>query len=430
MKIKALLFVFFIAAAFCSAENKVIHLNLDGTVHPITAEYVTNAIDLAVQSHAQLVVLQIQTPGGLSESMRTIISKMINSPVPVVVYVAPGGSRATSAGFYIAIAADVAVMAPGTHLGSAHPVFGTDSGEDNENTKTMMTKATEDSVAYIKTLAEHRGRNVEQAEKAVRDSISFTENEALEKHLIDFIAPDIKELLKKLDGQSIKRFNGGTTTVASKDAKIIPFEMTRREKFLALLADPNIAFILVSLGTLGLMIELYNPGSILPGIVGVISLVLFFFSMQILPISYSGAGLILFAIALFILELKVHSHGLLTAGGICSLALGATMLINAPIPEMRVAPGLIILVVGIIATTMIFLLTMVIRAYRRKPVTGVQGLLQEIGTAETDIAPEGRIFVHGEIWQAVSPVLIHKGEKVRILAADGLLLKVEKYDTR
>lgn len=430
MKIKALVFFLVLAAAVCFAENKVIHLNLDGTIHPITSEYVSNAIDYAVANHAQLVLFQIQTPGGLSESMRSIISKMIGSSVPVVVYVAPGGSRATSAGFYITIASDVAAMAPGTHLGSAHPVFGTDTGGDNENTKTMMTKATEDSVAYIKTLAEHRGRNVELAEKAVRDSISFTENEALEKHLIDMISPDIKDLVKQLDGKTVKRFNGNTVTLALKDPRIIPFEMTRREQFLALLADPNIAFILVSLGTLGLMIELYNPGSILPGIVGVISLVLFFFSMQILPVSYSGAGLILFAITLFILELKVHSHGLLTAGGILSLALGATMLINAPIPEMRVSRGLIAVVVAIIASTMIFLLTMVIRAYRSKPVTGVQGLLQEIGTAETDIDPEGRIFVHGEIWQATSPIKIPRGDKVRILAADGLLLKVEKYDTK
>jgi membrane-bound serine protease (ClpP class) len=423
----ALFFVVFFAAILHAEQ--VVHLFLDGTIHPITAEYVTKAIDFASENRAEVVVLQIQTPGGLSESMRTIISKMINSKIPVIVYVAPSGSRATSAGFYITIAADVAAMAPGTHLGSAHPVtIGQDSGApDTENTKTMMKKVTEDSVAYIKTLAERRGRNVQQAEKAVRDSISFTENEAVKANLVNFVAANMPDLLKKLNGMQVKRFDGSMQTVHLSQPKVIEFEMSRREKILSLLADPNIAFLLIGLGMLGLMIELYNPGLILPGIVGVICVSLFLLSVQVLPINYAGLLLIFFAIVLFVLELKLTSYGILTAGGIISLTLGSMMLVDAPIPEMRIAVRVLWTVIGMITLTMAFLVTLVVTLHRKKPVTGVQGLLQEVGTAQSNIDPEGQVFIHGEIWKAVSSDPIEKGERVKIVSIDGLTLHVAKW---
>jgi membrane-bound serine protease (ClpP class) len=427
MKIKALFVLLFVLLIVppVSAAGKVVHFFLDGAIHAITAEYAVKAIDYAKEQEAEAIVFQMETPGGVNESMRTIISKMIASPVPVIVYVAPSGARGASAGFYIIIASDIAAMAPGTHIGSAHPVFGQE-GQDNENTKTMMKKATEDSVAYIKTLAERRGRNIQQAEKAVRDSISFTENEALKFGLIDFVSKDVNELLKSADGKEFKRFDGSTKKLNLKDAKVVQFEMTKRQRFLSLLADPNITFMLVGLGMLGLMIELYNPGLIFPGVIGVILLALFLLSIQVIPVNVAGLVLITLAVILFVLELKIQSYGLLTIGGILSLALGATMLIDAPIPEMRVTFQVIATIITLISLTMATLLYMVISLHRTRPVTGVQGLLQEIGTAQTDINPEGQIFVHGEIWKAFSPEPISKGEKVRIRSVDGLTLRVEK----
>ncbi len=428
MKTKALIGLLFVLAFVSpvSASGKVVHFFVNGAIHAITAEYAVKALEYAVEQEAEAVVFQIQTPGGVSESMRTIISKMIASPIPVIVFVAPSGARGTSAGFYIIVASDIAAMAPGTHIGSAHPVFGQE-GQDNENTKTMMKKATEDSVAYIKTLAARRGRNVEQAEKAVRDSVSFTENEALKLGLIDIVAKDVNELLKNSDGKEIKRFDGSSKKLNFKNAKVVAFEMTKRQRFLSLLADPNITFILVGLGMLGLMVELYNPGLILPGVIGVVCLALFFLSVQVIPVNVAGLVLIALAVLLFVLELKIHSYGLLTIGGILSLALGATMLIDAPIPEMRIAFRVIATIVTLIGLTMATLLYMVISLHRTKPVTGAQGLLQEIGTAQTDINPEGQIYIHGEIWRAVSPQPISKGEKVRIRSVDGLTLRVEKF---
>jgi membrane-bound serine protease (ClpP class) len=345
----------------------------------------------------------------------------------VVVYVAPSGARATSAGFFITVAADLAVMAPGTHLGSAHPVtIGGEEGQDNENSKTMMKKATEDAVAYIKTLTAHRGRNVELAEKAVRDSISFTESEALKSNLIDFVATDIHDLLRKANGKTIQRFDGSQKTLNLDKARIVEYPMTSRQRFLSFLADPNITVLLFSIGMIGILLELYHPGAILPGVVGVISIALCLLSAEILPINYIGVMLILFAIVLFILELKVTSYGILTLGGIVSFVLGATMLFDAPIPEMRVSLKVIATSVLLIVATMAFLLLMVVKLHRRKPLTGLQGLLQEVGTAQTEIHQFGQVFVHGEIWNATAKNPIPKGEKVKIVSVEGLTLHVEK----
>lgn len=428
MKTKALLLLcFLLLYSICyGAEPKVVHLFLDGPIHAITSEYVTRGLDHAKEIKAEAVILQVQTPGGVVDSMRTIISKMINSPIPVIVYVGPSGARATSAGFFITVAADVAVMAPGTHLGSAHPVTMSDGGQDTENTKTMMKKATEDSVAYIKTIAEKRGRNMVQAEKAVRESISFTETEALKNGLIDYIAKDAIDLLQKANGMTIKRFDGAEKKLNLARPNIVRYEMTRRQRFLSFLADPNITVLLFSIGMIGILMELYNPGTILPGIVGVISLALCFLSAQILPINYIGAMLIAFAIVLFILELKITSYGLLTIGGVVAFVLGATMLFDAPIPEMRISYKVIATAVLLITGTMAFLLFMVIALHRKAPVTGLQGLLQETGVAQTEIHGSGQVFVHGELWNAIATEPIQKGEKVRIVSVDGLVLHVEK----
>ena len=423
------LFVFcllLIGSTCFSAEPKVVYLFLDGPIHAVTSEYVTRGIDHAEEINAELVILQVQTPGGIVDSMRTIISKMVNSKVPIVVYVAPGGARATSAGFYMTIAADLAVMAPGTHLGSAHPVTMGSDGEDNENTKTRMKKATEDSVAYIKTLAEKRSRNIEQAEKAVRDSISFTETEALKAKLIDYIAKDKNELLQKANGLTIKRFDGSEKKLNLNKPRVIAYEMTRRQRFLFFLADPNIMVLLFTIGMMGIAMELYHPGAILPGIVGVISLSLGFLSAQILPINYIGAMLVVFSIVLFLLEIKITSYGLLTIGGVVSFVLGATMLFDAPIPEMRISYKVIATSVFLIVATMAFLLFMVVTLHRRRPLTGIQGLLQETGIAKTDIHGSGKVFVHGELWNATANEPIASGEKVRIISVDGLNLRVEK----
>jgi membrane-bound serine protease (ClpP class) len=427
MKTKVLLVLcFLLISSILSAQPKVVHLFLDGAIHAITSEYVIKGIDEAEKENADLCVIQIQTPGGVMDSMRSIISRILSSKVPVAVYVAPSGARATSAGFFITVAADVAVMAPGTHLGSAHPVTIGESGQDNENSKTMMKKATEDAVAYIKTLTGHRGRNVELAEKAVRDSISFTETEALKSNLIDFVANDVHQLLQKADGKTIQRFDGTQKTLNLQKASIVEYPMTRRQKFLSFLADPNITVLLFSIGMIGILIELYHPGAILPGVVGVISVALCLLSAEILPINYIGALLIVFAIVLFILELKVTSYGILTLGGIVSFVLGATMLFDAPIPEMRISYKVIATSVFLIVATMSFLILMVLQLHRRKPLTGLQGLLQETGTAQTEIHQFGQVFVHGEIWNATANNPIPKGEKVKIVSVDGLTLHVER----
>jgi len=414
-------------SSLLSAEPRVLHLFVDGPIHAISSEYVTKGIEEAEKKNAELCIVQIQTPGGVMDSMRSIISRILSSKIPVVVYVAPSGARATSAGFFILIAADLAVMAPGTHLGSAHPVtIGGESGQDNENSKTMMKKTTEDAVAYIKTLAEKRGRNVELAEKAVRDSISFTETEALKSNLIDFVAKDVPELLQKANGKTIRRFDGTEKKLNLEKALVTEYPMTQRQRFLSFLADPNITVLLFSIGMIGILLELYHPGAILPGVVGVISIALCFLSAQVLPINYIGALLILFSIVLFILELKVTSYGVLTVGGIVSFVLGATMLFDAPIPEMRISIKVITTCVLLIVATMAFLVFMVVTLHRRKPLTGLQGLLQEIGTAQTEIYQFGRVLVHGEIWSATANHPIPKGEKVKIVSVEGLTLHVEK----
>jgi membrane-bound serine protease (ClpP class) len=404
----------------------VIVANVDALIHPVSAEFMVEAMDRADAEGAALLVFMLETPGGLVDSTRTIVTRMLAAKTPVVVFVAPSGARAASAGFLITIAADVAAMAPGTHIGAAHPV----SGQGEKMDETMSKKTASDVAAFARTLANGRGRNIEWAEQAVNESRAFTEREALnaEPPLIDLIASDVPDLLKQLDGWVIKRFDGHTETLWTAGARIEPLEMSARQQGLSALAHPNIAYILLTLGVLGLTIELWSPGAVLPGVVGGICLLLAFFTFQVLPVNYVGVLLILFGLALLVLEIKVASFGLLGAGGIVSLVLGSMILIDAPTPELRVSLSLIIPVVVALSAIMLFLVRLAVTAQRRPPVTGASGMLETPGTvlAAIPAGGVGRVSAHGEIWSARAPEAIAVGEHVVVMGVDGLVLTVRR----
>jgi membrane-bound serine protease (ClpP class) len=398
---------------------------VDAPVHPISSEYITRSIEKAERDGSPLLILVLDTPGGLDSSMREIISKILASRVPVVTYVAPGGARAASAGFYIGIASDLFIMAPGTNTGAAHPVGISITGQAMD--KTMEEKVTHDAASYIKTLAEKRGRNVQAAEDAVRKSVSYTEKEALDKGLIDFIAGSEQQIIEHFDGRVLKRFNEEESTLKLKGETIIDIPMSARQKFLITISNPNLAYILLMVGLLGLYFEFSHPGAILPGVLGGISLLLAIFSFQILPLNYVALLLILLAIGLFIVEVKVQSYGILGIGGVVAMVLGSIMLINSPIPELQPSLTVVIpLAVGL-SLIFLFLLFLVIRAHSRKAATGKEGLIGEIGQAQTDLSPEGKVFVHGEIWNAEAGEPIAKGSKVKVVRVlDTLKIRVEK----
>ncbi len=405
--------------------SSILKINVDAPIHPVTSEYIRNTIDRAEKEKAQMIIMTLNTPGGLDTSMREIIERILSSDVPVAAYVSPSGARAASAGFFIAIACDIFVMAPGTNTGAAHPVGVSITGQAMD--KTMEEKVTHDAASYIKTLAEKRDRNTKMAEDAVRKSLSYTEREALEGRLIDFIAKDDQEIVAHFDGRKIKRFDGEEVTLRLKDKTIVDVPMTSRQKFLITISNPNLAYILLMLGLLGLYFEFSHPGAILPGVLGGISLLLAIFSFQILPINYVGLILILMAIGLFILEIKVQSYGILTIGGIIAMVIGSIMLINTPIPELRPSLSVIIPVAVGISLIFVFLITLAIRAHIRKVYTGKEGLIGEIGKAQTDIDQEGKVFVHGELWQAESSEKIPMGSKVRVVEVmDNLRIRVTK----
>jgi len=402
----------------------VVEVNLDDMVQPVSSEYVRRGIGRANEIGAQAVLLEIDTPGGLESSMREIIAAIIASRVPVIAYVAPAGARAASAGFYILLSADVAVMAPGTHTGAAHPVI---LGA-YEIGKTMEEKLENDSAAYIRSLADRRGRNSKLAEEGVRTSRSYTEKEALEGHLIDAVCNTPQDIFAAFDGKTIKRFDGSTTTLHLKDATIDPYVMTGREKFLFWLVDPNIAFLLGALGVACLWIEFTHPGMVLPGVVGAIAIVLALFAFHLLPVNYAGVVLILMALALFGLEAKVGSHGVLAAGGIVSMLIGALILVNSPLPGGSIRLATALAVTLPLAVITVVLLRLAIAARLRKAVTGKEGLIDEVGIAETELGPgkaEGRIRVHGEIWHARADQSIPPGAEVTVRKVDGLTLGVE-----
>jgi len=407
------------------SHSSIIKITLDAPIHPVTSEYITKSIHKAEIEKASLLILKLNTPGGLDTSMREIIEKILNSKVPVVTFVSPSGSRAASAGFFIGVASDMFVMAPGTNTGAAHPVGVSMTGQSMD--ETMADKVTHDAASYIKSIAEKRNRNVSMAEDAVRKSLSYTEQEAYKGDLIDFIAQDEQEIINTLDGKTITKFDGTQTTLSLKDQKIIDVPMTSRQKFLLTISNPNLAYILLMLGLLGLYFELSNPGAILPGVLGGISLLLAIFSFQILPINYVGLLLILLAVGLFILEIKVQSYGILSIGGIIAMLIGSIMLIDAPIPELRPSLKFIIPVALGISLIFIFLIYITVRAHIKRVFTGKEGLVGEIGTASTPLKPEGKVFVSGEIWNAESNEDIPKGSKVEVVEVmSHLKIKVKK----
>lgn len=410
-------------AAPVAAAVAVYTVTLDDAIHPITARYLAHAIDAANRHDAALLIVRLDTPGGLQTSMEEMVTAITHSRVPVVVFV--HGSKAASAGFFLTLAADVAVMAPGTRIGAAHPVAAI--GEVPKDSP-MLAKIENDAAAYIRSIAANRGRNPGEAEKAVRESRAFTEQEALELGLIDMVCNDEAEILARLDGRTIRRFQGGSETLRLAPARIESLDMTGSERFLSLLANPALAAFLLFIGMLGLYVEITHPGLVAPGLIGGVCLLLFMLSTQILPVNWVGLGLIVLGVLMFLLEIKIVSYGALTAGGIACLLVGG-MLLHRGMPGM---PGLgaaraIVLAVAASAAIIMGALTFLIsRDRRRRPTTGASGLISEEGTALTDLEPEGRVFVHGEYWNARARSPVRKGARVRVAAVAGLLLEVEE----
>jgi membrane-bound serine protease (ClpP class) len=399
---------------------------VDSIIHPVSAEFMRSAIARADAEGAALIVFTLHTPGGLLDSTRDINNAIIGAKTPVAIFVGPAGYRAASAGFLITMAADVAAMAPGTHIGAAHPV----SGDGQPVDAVMAKKMASDTAAYARTLAAQRGRNVPLVEQAVTESRSFTEQEAIgaTPPLIDVIASDVPDLIRKLDGRTIKRFNGTSTTLKLANADVRTIEMTLAQRVLSAVAHPQIAYLLLTLGTLGLTIELWNPGAVLPGVAGGVCLLLAFFALQVLPVSYAGLALMLLGFLLLVLEVKVTSHGVLAIGGTASLLFGSLMLIDSPQPEMQIGLRLIIPVTMSIAGILVFLVTLGVRAQALPATTGESGMLHASGQALTPIEPggTGRVATHGEIWTATSPDSIHEGDTVIVIGVAGLVLTVRR----
>jgi membrane-bound serine protease (ClpP class) len=404
-----------------AARAEIPVVELDGVVHAVSAAHVVQAIERADAEGAPLVVIRIDTPGGLDSSMRQIVDKMLNCRTPVAVFVGPSGARAASAGFVITVAADVAAMAPGTNLGAAHPVSG--MGQMDE---VMSKKVTEDAAAYIRGKAERRGRNVEMAEKAVVESKSFTEKEALELKLVDLIARDVDDLVAKLDGREVVRFDGSKTTLHLQGQRTAEVRMDWRQAILSTIARPDVLFLLL-LGTLaGLGAEISHPGLIFPGIIGALCLILFLFASQIIPVSGAGVLLVLLAIGLFAAEVKVPSYGLLTVGGLVAMILGAMMLVDSPLPELRVSLWSLLPVMIAFAAFTIAIVRLVLQAQRQSARTGREGLLTRHGQAASDLVPEGWVIVQGERWRARAAEPVTAGAPVVVESIDGLVLRVRK----
>jgi membrane-bound serine protease (ClpP class) len=414
-----------VAVLLCApASAEILKVVLNDTIQPITAEYIARAIDEAQLRNDQAVLIEISTPGGLLDSTRKIIEKISNSPVPVILYVAPTGSRAGSAGIFILESADVAAMAPGTNAGAAHPVllFGPVTAKTDDE---MKQKIENDAAALMRSVVSRRGRNVEVAESAVRESKSFTDQEALSQHLIDYVASNEQELFRQIDSKPIKRFDGKTVTLVLTGQPVVPFEMTLKQHILDYLMDPNISFLLLAIGALALYIEFNHPGAVVPGTVGVVFILLAAFALNLLPTRFAALGLILGAFALFAAEAKFATHGVATIGGIALLTVGGLLLVDAPIPEMRVHLVTALAVSIPLGLITAFLMTIALKARRNKVVTGSQGMIGETGVAQTSLSPQGKVFVHGELWDAVSSVDIPIGQLVVVRQVDGLILQVD-----
>lgn len=411
------------ASAQTDLAGPVVHGRWEGVIGPVTALYVDRLLTRAQADGAQAVLLELDTPGGLDTSMRDVIKDFLATPVPVIVFVYPSGSRAGSAGVFITMAAHVAAMAPGTNIGAAHPV----AMGGGEMDSTMTVKVTNDAAAYARSLAARRGRNAVWAEEAVRNSVSATADEAVELEIVDLVAESVPDLLRDIDGRVVG-MPGGPVRLHTADAPLVAVPTTLRERLLALLADPNMAYIFMLLGVYGLIFELQNPGAILPGVVGVISLVLAFMSFQTLPVDYAGLALIGLAMVLFILEIKVPSHGVLTVGGVVSMLLGSLMLFDTAEPSMQVSLGLIIFAVLLTALFFAFAVGMGLRAQAMRVATGSEGLIGERGEARSLLDPLGKVAVHGEIWKAESAggVRIEAGAAIEVVETAGLRLRVRQ----
>ena len=396
-------------------------LSVDGTINPALSDYIIKGIEEAEQNKAACVIIRMDTPGGVVTTTKTIIKEMINAKLPVVVYVAPSGSSASSAGALITVAADVAAMAPGTNIGAAHPV----AGGGQEIGESMSEKIINDLTAYIRSIVVKKGRNAEWAEQAIRESVSITAKEALHIKVIEIIADSLPDLLEKLHGRQVEK-EGRNFTLETKGAQIEKILPGLRFKILDVVANPNIAYILMMIGGIGIMMELYNPGLIFPGVVGGICLLLSFFALQVLPVNYVGIMLIILSVILFILELKIASFGLLSLGAIISLTLGSIMLFDTGETAMRVSWSVIIPMVSMVSAFFIFALGLVVKAWLKQPRTGKQGLIGEVGVALTNLDTEGKVAIHGEYWNANSDGHILKGEKVRVIRVDDLCLKVTR----
>ena len=412
------LLVFFFAA---TATADVLKIVVDDTIQAATAERIERALDHAAAIKADAVLIELSTPGGVMTSMREIMQKIVESPVPVIIYVTPSGSRAASAGFFILESADVAAMAPGTNTGAAHPVgpFGGDIQG------AMGEKVMNDAAALMRSFVSKRGRNVEIAESTVRQSKSFTENEALSQNLINYVARDEQDLFRQIATKPIKRFNGDSMTLNLMGKAEQLLEPTLKEQVLGFLMDPDIAFVLLAIGALALYTEFNHPGAVWPGTVGIVFIVLAVFALHLLPIRFAAVGLIFVSFALFALDAKFATHGALAVGGIATLVIGALLLVDSPIPEMRVKLATALAVSIPLGGITVFLMTIALRARRSKAVTGIEGLIGQVAVAQTELAPAGQVFVHGEIWNAVSSSNVPVGERVRVRKVDGLELTVE-----
>jgi membrane-bound serine protease (ClpP class) len=417
---KAALFsLLVLPALLLRAQERVIALPIDGVIHPITVDIVKDALAQAQHEHAELLLVQLNTPGGLLDATRQIVQAIAASPVPVITYVTPSGARAASAGFFLLEAGDVAAMSPGTNTGAASPVLLTGQMDD-----VMRKKVENDAAALLRSLTSRRGRNTELAEQTVRDAKAFTEKEALDGHLVELIAANQEQLFKQLDGREITRWDGTKQVLHLGSASVTEARESVRERLMSAIADPNIGFILLVLGALGIYVEFTSPGLIFAGVLGGILVLLGLSSLSILPINWVGVALLLLAVTLFVLEAKFTSHGVLGIGGTIAMVLGAVLLVNGP-PEVRIHMYTAILVSVPFAMITMFLVTIVVRARGNKVLTGPSSMVGEIGVSRTPLEPEGQILVHGEYWDAISSTNIPAGARVRVKAVTGLKLLVE-----
>jgi membrane-bound serine protease (ClpP class) len=423
-----ILYFLFFSVNASEAKNNFVHIHINSGIGPATAEFIETSINYATKTNAKGIIIQLNTPGGLLESTRDIVKNILESKIPVIVYVAPGGSRAGSAGVFITLAANIAVMAPGTNIGAAHPVG---LGGESDSSSVMNDKVVNDASAFIRTIAQKRNRNVGWAEMTVRHSISATENEALDSGAIDFICKDLQSLLDSINGAVVKT-SQSKITLNTDSAYVEHIEPSWRIKLLALLSDPNIAYIFILLGMYGIFFELYNPGSIFPGVIGGISIIIGAYSLQMLPINYAGLALILLAVILFLIEIKVTSYGLLTIGGVISFFLGSVMLIDADYELEFLEISMSLIITATVLTTLFFvgIIALGLKAQKRKKATGKEGLIGELGISLEDISKgkKGQVRVHGEIWTAIAENDIEKDSDIEVLANESMKLKVKKIN--